>query len=82
VASQISALGRSQLQAWEDIASEWLLIPTWRKWDNGKTEFHFVCPQDNVSVFAASEQSLSPRIFLAATVAHLRNLHREIDPNA
>jgi hypothetical protein len=78
VASQISALGRSQLQAWEDIASEWLLIPTWRE----DRQLHFVCPKDDVSVFAASEQSLSPRIFLAATVAHLRNLHRELDPDA
>jgi len=85
---QISALGESQLAAWEKIADDWIMVPKWRsEQPNGygqtaREQLHFVCPQCDTTVFAASEQSLSPAIFKASTVAHLRNRHRELDPDA
>jgi hypothetical protein len=86
---QISALGASQLDAWEKIADGWILVPTWRDelptttvYNRPVPQLHFVCPNCDTSVFAASEQSFTPSIIKAATVAHLRNRHRECDPDA
>jgi hypothetical protein len=75
--NQLAPLAVKQLEAWEKIAGQWLLIPQWRD-----DQFHMVCYVCDVSVFAASEQSLTPNVFMAATVAHLRNVHRELDPDA
>lgn len=84
--TQISAMANRQLDAWEKIAGGWILVPTWREEETSKRgmmhQLHFVCPQCDTSVFAASEQSFSPDVIKAATVAHLRNRHREFDPDA
>jgi len=85
---QISALGQSQLAAWEKIADDWLMVPTWRDELPCRTklhtvsQLHFVCPKCDTTIFAASEQTLTPSVIKAMTVAHLRNRHRELDPDA
>ena len=84
---QISALGQSQLAAWEEIADEWIMVPTWREEFASKRgpeylQLHMVCAKCSISVYAISEQSITPAVFKAATVAHIRNHHRELDPDA
>jgi hypothetical protein len=74
---QIHPLGQSQLEQWEKLADLWLMVPRMRD-----GQLHIICPKCDVSVYAASEQSITPATFKAATVAHLRNLHRELDPDA
>lgn len=74
---QISALASNQLSAWENIAKNWLLTPLVRR-----DELHLICPKCEMSVYAIQHQSISPDILLASTVAHLRNMHRELDPDA
>ncbi len=85
--NQISARASNQLEAWEAIAREWILVPDYRIDQLSRLrllpgQLHLICPECNVSVFSLSEQSISPSILLASTVAHLRNLHRELDPDA
>ena len=85
---QIHPLAATQLEHWEKIARDWILLPRWRGERPSRTtqlpqeQLHFVCPNCNVSVFAASEQAFTPAVIMAATVAHIRNLHRELDPDA
>lgn len=83
---QISALASNQLEAWESIARDWLVIPAIREPDNRTSPLskylHLVCWKCHVSVFHVGAQSISPAVLLAATVAHLRNMHRELDPDA
>ena len=85
---QISALGRKQLEAWEKLADTWIAIPTWRQErtsgtsDISEQQLHLTCHKCGTTIFAASELSITPEIFKASTVAHLRNVHRELDPDA
>lgn len=85
---QISAMANRQLDVWEKIADGWILVPTWRGERASRTstdpreQLHFVCPNCDTSVFAASEQSFTPAVIKAMTVAHLRNRHRELDTDA
>ena len=86
-AIEIDSLAARQLAAWEEIAKPFLLVPLIRREDadfgkQNKDELHLVCPACGVSVYAVQHQSVSPAILLAATVAHLRNMHRELDPDA
>jgi hypothetical protein len=78
---QISALGQSQLAEWEKIADDWIMLPALR-FNGERDELHIICPQCDATVYALSEQSITPAIMKAATVAHLRNRHRELDPDA
>jgi hypothetical protein len=84
---QISALGESQLAAWEKIADDWIMVPKWREEFASKRgpeylQLHMECSKCGISVYAISEQSITPAVFKAATVAHIRNHHRELDPDA
>lgn len=81
--NQISALASNQLAAWEDIAREELLIPHIGITTDEVRQLHLVCARDNcsMSVYSIEMQCVSPSILLAATVAHLRNFHRELDPD-
>jgi hypothetical protein len=83
---EMGALAFKQLAAWEKIADDWIMTPVIREdayayGTEAKLEVHFICPQCDATVYAASEQSITPAIFKAATVAHLRNRHRELDPD-
>jgi hypothetical protein len=86
---QISALGQSQLAEWEKIADDWILLPRWRderpsrsKWEAAIPQLHLACSLCEISVYASSEQSITPAVLKAATVAHIRQFHRELDPDA
>jgi hypothetical protein len=86
-AIEINSLAVRQLAAWQKIAKDYLLVPLIRRENGGfgeknKDELHLACPACGVSVYAIQKQSVSPAIILAATVAHLRNMHRELDPDA
>jgi hypothetical protein len=84
----LGPLAQQQLEMWEKIADHWILVPRWRTERSSSTapipmsQLHFVCPNCDSSVFAASEQSITPATIKAATVAHVRNRHRELDPDA
>jgi hypothetical protein len=86
MADVIAPMAQRQLAMWEQIASNWILVPTWREEQTSRRgmmhQLHFVCPNCDTSVFAASEQSFTPAVIMAATVAHIRNRHREFDPDA
>jgi hypothetical protein len=81
---QISALASNQLSAWEDIAREELLVPVKLVTTDEDYQVHLTCARSNctMSVYSIEMQTVSPSILLAATVAHLRNFHRELDPDA
>jgi hypothetical protein len=67
-------MATAQLAVWEKEAGQWILVPQWRD-----DQFHLVCPVCEMSVYAVSEQSLTPDILKASTVAHIRNMHRELE---
>jgi hypothetical protein len=83
---QMGALAYQQLQAWEVIARDWLLIPKVREPDTEVSltfrDLHLVCWKCDVSVYHVGAQSVSPGILQSSTVAHLRTMHRELDPDA
>lgn len=84
---QISALGQSQLAEWEKIAKEWLLVPTTRINEfafspEKADQLHLCCARCELSVYAVSRQTVTPAVLQAATVAHIRQFHRELDPDA
>jgi hypothetical protein len=82
---QISAMANAQLAAWEKVAGVWILIPKLRsKYDFEPEdiedyELHLVCGNCDMSVYAVSEQTVTPDVLKAAVVAHLRNVHRELE---
>lgn len=76
---QISALAHGQLEAWENLAKNHLLVPEIREEDG---RLHLICPQCQQSVYAVEKQSITSAILQASVVAHLRNMHREMDPDA
>ena len=81
---QLSAMANAQLAAWEKVAGGWILVPKYlskymEPLQSQDIELHLVCPVCDMSVFAASEQSITPDVLKAAVVAHLRNVHRELE---
>lgn len=79
--NQVSALASNQLEAWEKIAKDWILVPSYIIGER-KAEQQLICPKCNGAVYPVQSSSVTPAILLSSTVAHLRNLHRELDPDA
>jgi hypothetical protein len=78
--NDISPLAVYQLKAWQDIARTWI-IQVIRRGD----DYHLVCPACDESVKPMMKDGryyiTSVEEILAAVVAHLRNRHRNMDPD-
>ena len=77
----IDPLAVQQLAAWERIAKDWPLRAQLKD-----TQLQLVCLDDGITVFVLVDRfghgyTMTNTIVLAATVAHLRNIHRELDPD-
>lgn len=84
--NELSPVAQSQLAAWEAIARDWMLVPAIRVPEDHLTPLqayvHLVCWHCDMSVYHVGKQSISPAVLLTVTVAHLRNVHRNLDPDA
>ena len=79
---QLAPLAIHQLRAWEEIAHNWVVIIAARD-----GEWHCICPNCDQSILPLKKENTSTYYvftnneLLAATVAHLRNRHRDLDPD-
>lgn len=85
--TQVSALAHSQLEAWENLAKKWPLIPVERNTeDHAFFHLQLACLNCGMTVWTLSQNGgyvlYTHADVLSATVAHLRNVHRELDPDA
>lgn len=84
--TQVSALAHSQLEAWENLAKKWALIPVERMENGVFYQLHLACLECGGTVWTLSQNGgyvlYTHADVLSATVAHLRNVHRELDPDA
>ena len=81
---QLAPLAIHQLRAWEEIADTWVMYVQSRM--NGpKTEYHAVCGacEETVSVLEndTGYYLMTLQQIRASIVAHLRNRHRDLDPD-
>jgi hypothetical protein len=75
---ELNPLALRQLQAWQDIARGWQLVQSGR---------HLRCPACNQSVVMLLDTAGRQYVYtdeqkLTLTVAHLRQAHAELDPDA
>lgn len=75
-------LALRQLAAWTVIADTWPVTFAWRH-----NQLHLICHQCSVTILNLSGANstgfyvFTQDIVTSATVAHLRNLHRDLDPD-
>ncbi len=77
---QLAAIAQTQLSAWEHVAREWPLQVVAR--EDGS--YHLVCAVCDMSLIpviytTGTSYTITHNVTIAATVAHLRNVHRQIE---
>jgi hypothetical protein len=73
--SELAAIAQAQLRAWEEYAREWPLRMVHR--ENGNHLVCAVCEHTLLPVsYRGQAYTFTGNTTLAATVAHLRNVHR------
>ncbi len=81
----IGPIALAQLAAWERIADTWVMQIQTLTVLNRKTEVHLTCGACDQSVKTVENDSghyiMTIQEIRAALVAHLRNIHRELDPD-
>lgn len=78
--NQIGALAAGQLRAWEEIAETWVIVFVPRD-----GELHAICPSCDISIKPVQRDGaayiMTTEELRAAIVMHLRNRHRDLDPD-
>lgn len=77
---QLSAMAVNQLNAWQKIAETWVV-----QFGSRDNTWHLICPACDQSIISLELNGgwyiLSIEEMQAAIVAHLRNRHRDLDPD-
>lgn len=81
VRHKVDPLAIAQLKAWEILARQAPLTVAIRR-----RQLHLICVADRMTVFVLADGEkrgyhFSLDLLMAALVAHLRQLHRELDPD-
>lgn len=76
----LAPLAIHQLRAWQELAKTWVV-----QFGSRDNTWHLICPACDQSILSLELNGgwyiLSIEEMQAATVAHLRNRHRELDPD-